>query len=76
MIRAKFWDVFYTKHRFILLVYGVTRLADNSAEVSALAKNNLLGHEDQIYRDLETNNYLVVKNDATDAMRVVVIPNG
>lgn len=76
MIRAKFWDEFYTKHRFILLVYGITRLADNSNEVAQLAKTTLLGNEDQVYKDLDTGNYLVVKTDATDAMRITVIPNG
>lgn len=76
MIRAKFWDEFYTKHRFILLVYGVTRLADNGAEVFELAKTTMLGNEDQVYKDLETGNYLIVKPDATDVMRIMVIPNG
>lgn len=78
LIRAKFWDEFYTKHRFIILVYGIVRLADNSEEVAELAKNNPIETEDQVFRDLETNNYLVVKTNvnAKDMMSIAVIPNG
>jgi len=74
LVRVIHWEDFYTTHRLPVRIYDLIKVSEQSKTMANLRAQNPINNDDDIYKDLTTGNYLVVKKD-TDATRILVVPH-
>lgn len=74
LMRVLHWEEFYTTHKLAVKIYDLIKVSEESKTMINLKAQNPINAGDDIYKDLSTGNYLVVRKD-TDAMRLFVVPH-
>lgn len=73
-MRVLHWEDFYTTHKLTVKIYDLIKVSEESKTMVSLKAQNPINNGDDIYKDLTTGNYLVVKKDA-GTTSILVVPH-
>jgi hypothetical protein len=74
LIRVFHWEDFYATHKLAIKIYDLIKVSEESKTMANLKAQNPINDGDNIYKDLTTGNYLVIKK-SIDTTRVLVVPH-